>query len=287
MRKFQSVEIFRNSNTGILATGLSAKYAIRRPTHLRVLQKVFLLSDIAFSFCWVAIRRPKVFVAQILLRRGSSMKGNYQWLRLFELDRVICFAKESSRENGSLRVLEFGSGASTLLIHTLIGKSGHLVSLEENEQYRNRVLSVAQKVKLKDLSKLSASLLLSQRVEEFDDEILISRYAQDALYESPFDLVYIDGPTSWIQNSQHFGVKTLDGLGNLPNADIVRLRRLPHIILLDGRKSTLCYILNKYFSNKYRISLASRYSFLWGKVSHPRHFHTIFVNEGIASKPKI
>ena len=214
------------------------------------------------------------------------MKGSYQWLRLFELDRVICFAKESSRKNGSLRVLEFGSGASTILIHTLIGKSGHLVSLEENEQYRKQVLSVAQKVKLKDLSKLSASLQLSQRVEEFDEEILISRYAQDALYESPFDLVYIDGPTSWIRNSQHSGVKTLDGLGNLPNADIVRLGHLPRIILLDARKSTLCYILNKNFSNNYRISLASRYSFLWGKVSHPRHFHTIFVHEGIASKPK-
>jgi hypothetical protein len=100
-----------------------------------------------------------------------------------------------------------------LLIYNLVGQTTDLVSFKKGEDYRIKVLSIASKEKMKHLSKLSQSLLFSKRIEEFDEETLVSGYDNKAFYESTFNLVYVGGPTSSNQDSNDSAMKTLGSLG--------------------------------------------------------------------------
>jgi hypothetical protein len=68
-------------------------------------------------------------LAQVLLRSGG-LKGSYQWERLYEL-------KRSLKKYRPIKIIEFGSGASTLLVHQynfgLNDQSKRFIVLEEDE----------------------------------------------------------------------------------------------------------------------------------------------------------
>lgn len=81
-----------------------------------------------------------------------------------------------------------------------------------------------------------------------------------------FDLAYVDGPTSWSRYQQNV---------NLPNIDVISLVEQPNLILIDGRRPTVKYLVLDEAFDQFEISLAAKFAWLWGGVVSPSRYHTI------------
>ena len=181
--------------------------------------------------------KPRLVVAQLTLRKGGGLAGNYQWIRLWELKRFLDRNKPSS-------IVEFGSGASTLLFSSYIGTSLSFTSLEENESWRQEVLNSAKKLGSKCFEILDTSLILAPRIETIDlnSGILTCRY-QYNFGDSYFEMAYVDGPTNWVQDSHEWISDGFDPYNLLPNSDITVMHKMPKFVVIDGRRSSIKYFL--------------------------------------------
>lgn len=210
------------------------------------------------------VNEPIIFIYQIQLRSHDGLSGGYQFVRLLELKKIIKQYKPNT-------VMEFGSGASSLLF----AKYSTLISLEESpywlEKYtyhlnRNKLIPRQLKIKLNN------SLFLVPRVEKCVAGEVVATYESVFDWKSQeFDLVYVDGPTNWLQNDSS-NCKIKDPLESLPCFGTLELSKKPKIIVVDGRRATVAFIIKSGIYDDYNITLKGVYE-LKPKINP---YHTIF-----------
>lgn len=203
---------------------------------------------IFFSFLCLLALETEVVLYQLKMRKNGGLSGGYQFLRLYEIRKYIKYYKPKF-------AIEFGSGASSLLF----AKHVKLVSVEESEEWLNKYRSdldnclfIRKSVKQKTLQ----SLLLCSRVESIDElgEKVSSYELTETVRNQPYDLAYIDGPTAWEQNRDLKGFIN-DSYGYLPNSSVLELKTLPEIILVDGRRATVSYLVRSEKCSNYKLIL--------------------------------
>lgn len=88
-------------------------------------------------------------------------------------------------------------------------------------------------------------LLIAPRLEEVDtDGETICRYELPSeVRDKYFDLAYVDGPTN-SSTLEELGWAR-DPYGTLPNSDVIHLSRLPDDIIVDQRRATVAYLVDK------------------------------------------
>jgi hypothetical protein len=97
---------------------------------------------------------------------------------------------------------------------------------------------------------------------EFTDSTgeLVSSYSiPQEIIEAQFDLAYVDGPTSWIQSEITEGVSVRDRERLIPNITVLELIARPEIIIIDGRRATVSYLIEKGGFREVRIGLRGVY----------------------------
>lgn len=186
----------------------------------------------------LVIYEPSILLAQLAMRRGGGLSGSYQFHRLYEIRKVVKKGKISS-------AIEFGSGASSLLFNKYVER---FVTIEESESWATHYLETLNSIKwlpgLKsNIVKLDIQIL--PRVEYLDAtrELVCSYAMPDQLIREEFELVYIDGPTAWIQSKVHHDTFIRDKEKLIPNTSILAVFAKPRMILIDGRRATLSYLI--------------------------------------------
>ena len=210
----------------------TATYESQRLTVPRwILHRMLAFRGI-LDFLIVAAREPDVFLLQLSLWRGGGLRGLYQFRRLRELGDHLRTVNNS--------VIEFGTGASTLLIAK---HARHAVSIEESEHWANRLrsaLSNAWWIR-RDLRKKTAEQIQCRSRKEWVDaegELVCGYRIDDELLNQSWDFAYVDGPTNWPQEEHPAGNRPPAAI---PNADVINFPPLPGEIWVDGRRTTLSY----------------------------------------------
>jgi hypothetical protein len=185
-------------------------------------------------------------VSQLQLRRNGGLAGSYQFHRLYEIRSTL---KKGLFTTG----IEFGSGASSILFVKYLHK---FISIEESHQWRNSYLtniSIIKFVHPKFFAKIEKSILVFERTEYLDstNHIVCSYRLPDSVIYEKYDLVYVDGPTAWIQSERPAVGKVADPFGYLPNISVLELKVLPICIMIDGRRATLVHLLRNLESKNY------------------------------------
>ena len=237
---------------------------------LAFLSRLFLRLKPNFCLLNLILTSPQIVLAQVLLRSGG-LKGSYQWERLYEL-------KRSLKKYRPIKIIEFGSGASTLLFHQynsgLNDQSKRFIVLEEDEIWRNKVLNVAKKLNLKGITNLENNYILSKRIErafwdsKYQMNYLVCHY-EKKFYEE-FDFGYVDGPTNWIQNNNPSKFDVYDPDNHIPNIDVSYLKSVK-VIFVDGRRSSVRWILENLVDDETKIVISHKYQMV--KFAP---YHTIF-----------
>lgn len=208
----------------------------------------------------VAIRDPDVFLLQVSLWRDGGLKGLYQFRRLRELSRLLAETDAT--------VLEFGSGASTLLIAK---RSQAAVSIEESRAWASKLvaaLNAAWWVRHSRRALAVRQIHVHARREWLDERgQWVCGYDMPAeILHRRWDVAYIDGPTNWPQEES----SQATGASALPNADVFTLTRLPKEIWVDGRIDTLQYLASQ-LPDRWRVQTQMHLP----RASR-RFFHTLF-----------
>jgi len=191
-----------------------------------------------FSFFFIMSVEPSIFLFQLMLRKQGGLNGAYQWVRLKEIRKIV-----KSLDNPE--VIEFGgAGASTIMF----AKYSNVISLEEDFEWLNKfkeTLYIYRFLNKKLVASAIASLNLVSREEKIDKNgEKICSYQTSPIYTSKkFNIAYIDGPTSWIQEEDLNGYLR-DPYGTLPNTTVLELLEKPDLIICDGRRSTISYLLD-------------------------------------------
>ncbi len=193
-------------------------------------------------------------------------------MRLWELKKLLDRYSPTS-------ILEFGSGGSTVLFSLYAKSAGaEFVSIEEDSDWRETVLLSAKKANLKSLHNFASQVLYCRRLEDLDSVAneLVCHYELSQFHAQSWDLVYVDGPTNWSHRS-HFEFYCADPDGTLPNADTALLSHRPSVVIIDGRRSTVRYLIRKGLFVGKRVSLSRKYLPLaWHEPLFRGPYHTIF-----------
>jgi len=224
-----------------------------------------------FIYCFLRLLmyKPSLVQAQLKLRDGG-LSGKYQWIRLYEIKVFLHQYKPSS-------IIEFGSGASTLLFNSYaLESNSKFVGLEENEIWRTEVLNASKKIGSKCFESCKTSLIYVPRIETLDSElgILTCHYEFD-VGDNYYEMAYVDGPTNWIQNSKESVSDNFDPYGLLPNSDIVLMKKEPKFVIIDGRRSTIKYCLLFDRFKKYSINLSNKYQTMNNNYQEKSCYHTM------------
>ncbi|MBI4160706.1 MAG: class I SAM-dependent methyltransferase [Candidatus Yanofskybacteria bacterium] len=144
-------------------------------------------------------------------------------------------------------VLECGTGFSTLVIMQALkeneeehGIRGHLVSMEESEQYYKAAIENLP-ADLKNDQRLE--IIWSPAIEDAYDFFQGVRYRD--VPKRKYDFVYVDGPTLMIGSDKKIRTFTLDFV------NVVLENEHPVSALIDTRKRT-CFIYSLLFPKKFR-----------------------------------
>ena len=240
--------------------------SLRKLHSLKVRLQIKLL--ILYALLYLLLLEPEVVLYQLKLRKKGGLSGGYQFLRLYEIRKYIKFYQPKS-------VIEFGSGASSLLF----AKHVDLVSVEESQEWLNKYKSdLDQTLFIRKFLKQKTiqSLYLCPRVESIDElqEKVSSYLLSETIRNHVFDFAYIDGPTSWEQDKNLIGL-IKDPYNYIPNTSILELNSLPTVILIDGRRATISYLVRSNKFLNYQIILKGVYQ----KKSQVNPYHTILTKE--------
>lgn len=180
----------------------------------------------------VAVRDPDVFALQVSLWRDGGLRGWYQFRRLRELSRLL-------RER-DVSVIEFGSGASSLLIAK---RARRAVSIEEGDRWAEKLVRALQtawwvKPELRGLTIRQVVVCSRREWQDAKGEWVCGYSLSPDVREVSWDVAYVDGPTNWPQDEP----SVASGVSALPNADVLTLAALPSEIWVDGRRDTLRYL---------------------------------------------
>lgn len=205
---------------------------------------------------------PKVAKSQEIARLDGGLIGQYQWVRLSEIAKIV--------EKYNIKsVCEFGSGGSTAMFSQLGLEK--FITVEQSEKWMKRT----QQSLSEDAS---GEIIRADRLVEFFDGESCTKYdLPKSFYEQKFDLVYIDGPTAQVLEGDKID-NIKDPCKTMPNIDIeffLESYTYPKIILIDARRATVRRLCNNY-SKKYDIYM--RY-FHEGVKNRSGNFlyHTVFV----------
>ncbi|MFT4803782.1 MAG: hypothetical protein ACI9YE_000977 [Psychroserpens sp.] len=207
---------------------------------------------------------PFVYQSQKIARKDGGLTGEYQWVRLAEIAKIIKFF-------GIKSVCEFGSGGSTTMFAEL--KLNKSITLEQSEKWAARTRDILPK-------DTSLELLRRDRlVEDFDGEPC-TRYDLSAdFYKQEFDLLYIDGPTAKAMTDEEKALPILDQPAQtMPNIDVELFfanGSYPKVILVDARRATVRRLCEKY-GEKYDIFMRYYYKDKADR-SGAFFYHTLFV----------
>lgn len=228
-----------------------------RPVHLALRMRGIVDAAV------VAVRNPDVFLLQVALWRHGGLRGLYQLRRLRELSRLL--------EGRDCSVLEFGSGASTLLIAKLARTA---VSIEESDLWANKLVETLKSAWWVRPSLRAAAIrqvsVCPRREWVSNHNQWVCGYTLPAeIVDRLWDVVYLDGPTNWPQAQP----SRATGVAVLPNADVFTLASLPKEIWVDGRIDTLRYLVQN-LPQSWRVITQMHLP-----RSSRRLFHTLFFDE--------
>jgi hypothetical protein len=203
------------------------------------------------------------------LREGNGLTGDYQWLRLFE---IVTFCKIFEPAS----VFEFGSGASTFAYHCGYSAAS-VVSVDSSDYWQKKAKKLDGEEKI--LWKLGPCV-----VADDGSEVTVN-------YEMTYsnaNFVYVDGPTN---HARYFpeGSKekvllsnlsrVRDRTGHAPDVDVAIMWKtglLPDVVAVDGRRSTVRYLL-EHNTAGYRCILKSDIARYKSFLSNPFFtYHTWF-----------
>jgi len=247
MAKSQKIKIreFSNLYSGLISSCFSSESLVSRNSlspkrlvglYFRAKKKSFEF----FCFIFLAFTEPTVLCAQLLMRRGGGLSGSYQFQRLFEI-------REHLKKRQFQSAIEFGSGASTLLFKKYVN---YFISIEESESWAKNYLQAIEKLKWipGDLLKnVQASIRILRRQEHLDQsgELICTYEIPADIAGQKFEIAYIDGPTSWIQSDKFSNPRVRDKHLTIPNTTILELAHKPQLVLVDGRRATISYLIEK------------------------------------------
>ena len=265
---------FLSSNLDLVLICFSKAQGSQKVISFRRLHGMFYrLNRRAFEiFCLVYLlfTEPTLVAAQFALRKNGGLKGSYQFHRLFEIRRFIKLNKVST-------AIEFGSGASTILFQKYMK---FFVSVEESHEWATNYIRALENSKLFPKSHLAAlrtAILVLPRIEFLDaaGELVCSYELPGEILNQRFELAYIDGPTSWIQSNQLLDAKIRDQHKSIPNTSALEFSFMPRYLLIDGRRATVSYFIEK--GNIQSSLLLLKGSFHTSSLVRP--YHTIICNK--------
>lgn len=207
-----------------------------------------------FFYLFLKIQYPEVVRIQLKLReKGGGSKGDYQWLRLYEMPEIFKKFQPQS-------ICEYGGGASSGMFACL--SAGEFVTVDESEFWQKLTLSVCG-----NLSK-KMTPVLSRRVIAHKDGEDVCYY--DINHNKYFDMVYVDGPDSSVEGKQ------------VPCIDVELMWKsgiFPRVIVIDGRRMTLRRLLerehNRYDLYQFKSALAINS----GMADFGCRYHSILVRK--------
>ncbi len=226
----------------------------------RILIKLhYLTAGLQFRFFY-----KESAIGQECTRKGGGLTGNYQWVRLLEIAKVVKYFNIKS-------CCEFGSGGSTVLFSNLI--EGDFYTFDESEKWLCKTKSCIP-------NQDNVVFNRCDRIEsKVDDEFCTHYNVQSDFYTKYFDLVYIDGPTSTPRTKVQQELLDKTKI-RMPNIDIEYFFKngvFPKVILVDGRRSAVRRLLLNY-SDKYDAYLRHYYDNKYSRYSQFL-YHTIFVRK--------
>ena len=256
MIKSMKITKFVNANSELIDSVFVKKS--HEVTYKKRLSSLFYLVQLFMYRVWVTIflmfAEPLLVVSQLQLRRNGGLSGSHQFHRLYEIRSTL---KKGAFTTG----IEFGSGASSILFVKYLND---FISIEESNQWRNSYLanmSILKFMRPKFFAKIEKSILLLERTEYLDstNHLVCSYRLPDSLINKKYDLVYVDGPTAWIQSKRPAVGKVIDPFGYLPNVSCLELKFPTTCIMVDGRRATLVNLLRSLESENYKFLLKGSY----------------------------
>jgi hypothetical protein len=221
-----------------------------------------------YSTIFLMFAEPLLVVSQLQLWRSGGLAGSYQFNRLYEIRSIL---KKELLTTG----IEFGSGCSSILFVKYLSE---FISIEESHQWRNSYLaniSILRYLRPKFFAKIEKSILVFERTEYLDstDYLVCSYRLPGSVINKKYDLVYVDGPTAWVQSERPALGKVVDPFAYLPNVSLLELKVLPTYIMVDGRRATLVHLLRNLENRNYDFLLKGSY------LENPRvnPYHSTFV----------
>jgi hypothetical protein len=170
-------------------------------------------------------------------RDSGGLRHGFQHYKLWCIEQLLADRKPS-------KILEFGTGSSTLIFADYIKKyGGRLTSVDENEEWANNTLSLLGNLKDSDIEVRSVGKI-------FNNLTIPHEMKYDMKFEEEYDLVFIDGPSFMLKDISHKGSI---------NSNIFELPFTPKSIVVDGRKETALEISRRY-SAQYNYKLSDLFS---------------------------
>jgi hypothetical protein len=207
---------------------------------------------------------PEVARSQKVARLDGGLSGEYQWIRLAEIKKIVKLYDINS-------VCEFGSGASTAMFSQLGLEK--LITLEQSEKWAQKTLEALPE------NAFGKVIRVDRIVEEFDHESCTRYDMPSEFYQNYFDLIYIDGPTARVLEGDETD-KIVDPNQTMPNIDIelfLQNNNFPKVILVDARRASVRRLCKKYH-DKYDIYM--RYSYEGVKNRSGNFlYHTVFIRK--------
>jgi hypothetical protein len=222
--------------------------------------------SIVLSRQFIKIFFPAIYKAQIEARREGGLSGDYQWLRLKEINDLIHKYSVSS-------VCEFGCGTSSLIFASLLKNRENFVTYDESGYWSKRMTDTAG-----NLSQWITAKVSERQVYRDAEGEVVTSYCDPI--PGRFDLVYVDGPTNNTKGLDIEG-KIWDPKGTIANVDVEKLLDrgdLPKLIVVDGRRSTVRRIIKKY-GHLYSYRLKSEYHQGLGHIDLRYQYHSVFIRK--------
>jgi hypothetical protein len=217
---------------------------------------------------------PEVFHAQLQLREGDGLSGDFQWLRLGE---ILSLVNHFEPKN----VVEFGGGGSSIAFANALATTAKFISYDASEYWQKKMLNSS-----KDSNKIDARVA-EVRIEEMDGEG-VSYFDID--HSLPCDFVYVDGPHAHesslspddSRRELFATMKILDPTKHIPNVDVELMWKegiYPKVVMIDGRRATVRRLWQK-LPDGYSVYLKSSYLLSTNMRLMPDYrYHTIFVRD--------
>jgi precorrin-6B methylase 2 len=185
---------------------------------------------------------------------SGGLKHEYQAYKLWLLKRLL-------EKHKPERILEFGSGSSTLIFADFIRKhKGFLLSIDEDEKWASNTKNLI------NISKSDRIEIIVAKKKAITDAVPPEiKYSIDI--KEKHDFVFIDGPSLRVNGKK---------VKNAINSNVLELTHDPKFIVVDVRKATAEYLSHKY-TDKYNVNLSELFS---GKpVGVNYNYFSVFVRE--------